>query len=200
MVLEMNKNTEERIKSYAFRYFLEKGYEESNMRAICAEVDIKASSLYYYFTSKIDLFFRIYDEISNENLRYRNELANSNLYSLPMLRFGEMYKGMIRYYSQDIVKQKFLFRYQLFPPEEISYQLREKYHFYSNEENNIILNLIKLCINDNLLNANKKPLENLLTYKKNEKMQMIEMITYNTKMSSAELDLSWIKIWNSMNS
>lgn len=196
----MNKNTEERIKSYAFQYFLEKGYEESNIRAICGEVDIKASSLYYYFPSKIDLFFRIYDEICNENLRYRIELANSNACSLPMLQFREMYKGMLHYYSQDIVKQKFLLRYQLFPPEEISYQLSEKYHFYSNEENNIILNLISLCKRHNLLSGYKKPLENLLTYMKNEKMQMIEMITYNTKMSSTELDLSWIKIWNSMNS
>lgn len=200
MVLEINKNTEERIKSIAFRDFLEKGYEESSVRDICKEVNIKASSLYYFYPSKIDLFFRIYDDISNENLRYRKDLANANNYSSPMLRFGELYKGMIRYYSQDIVKQKFLLRYQLFPPEEISYLLRDKYSFYSNEENDIILNLVNLCMNSNLLKSNHNPLENLLIYKKNEKMQMIEMITYNTKMSNVELDLSWIKVWISMNS
>ena len=200
MVLKINKNTEERIQSIAFKDFLEKGYEESNVRDICKKVDIKASSLYYYYTSKIDLFFHIYDNICKENLRYRNDLANANYYSSPMQRLGELYKGMIRYYSNDIVKQKFLLRYQLFPPEEISYLLHEKYRFYSNEENNIILHLINLCMKSDLLNGNMKPLESLQIYKKNEKMQMIEMITYGTKMSNAELDLSWIKIWNSMNS
>lgn len=200
MVLKINKNTEERIKRYAFNAFLEKGYEEAKVREICKEVNIKASSLYYFFPSKLDLFFQIYDDISSENLRYRIELEKAFYYSSPMLKLGELYNGMQRYYSQDIVKQKFLLRYQLFPPEEIACLLREKYYFYSIAEDNIILNLLNQCIEKHLLNDNKEPLEYLHIYKKNEKMQMIEMITYNTKMSNAELDLSWAKIWNNMNS
>lgn len=199
MVAKIINNTDDRIKYFAFKFFLEKGYEATNIRDICREVDIKSSSLYYYYNSKKELFVRIYDDICGEKMQRCRDIVNSNQNILPNLKLNHLYKGMIKYYSQDILKQKFLLRYQLFPPEEVSDLLREKYHFWTNEENEIILDIINQCLDLKILNCDRIPLDYMLDYKKNEKIQVMEMITSNTKMSDNELDLSWVRFWNGLN-
>jgi AcrR family transcriptional regulator len=49
-------STKDKISYVAFKLFLEKGYEATNMREISNEVGIKASSLYFYYESKQELF------------------------------------------------------------------------------------------------------------------------------------------------
>jgi AcrR family transcriptional regulator len=195
----MINNTDKNIRNFAFKLFLEKGYEATNIREICKAVDIKSSSLYYYYESKKDLFLRIYDDICGENIQYRKEIINSSQNILPNLKLNYLYKGMIKYYSKDIVKQKFLLRYQLFPPEEVSDVLRERYYHWAEEENEIIIEIIDQCLKLNILNSDRTLFDYMLDYKKNEKNQVIEMITTNMKMSDQELDLSWVRFWNGIN-
>ena len=48
--------THQKIIESAYRYFLEYGYERTNLRDLCADADITTGSLYRHFSSKEDLF------------------------------------------------------------------------------------------------------------------------------------------------
>ena len=48
--------TKEAIMNTALKMFSEKGYAAVSMRDISGEVGIRASSIYYYFKSKQDIF------------------------------------------------------------------------------------------------------------------------------------------------
>lgn len=89
---DLINNTNEKIRYVAFKLFLEKGYEATNIRDICEEVNIKASSLYFYYKSKQELFFSIYDDICGEKLKYIQgiEELQHNIY--PNMKFYYLYK------------------------------------------------------------------------------------------------------------
>jgi AcrR family transcriptional regulator len=190
-------NTNDMIRYVAFKLFLEKGYEATNIRDICKEVDIKASSLYFYYKSKQELFFSIYDEIYCENIRFRRDVEELNQNIFPNLKLYYLYKRMMGHFAQDIVKQKFLLRYHLFPPEELSASIREKYKDFTGEENKVILNIVNQCLDRKILNDNRLPNDYLQEYKKFESSQVTEMIISNIKVSDTELDTVWIRFWNS---
>lgn len=189
--------TKDKIRYAAFRLFLEKGYEATNIREICKEVDIKASSLYFYYESKQELFFSVYDEIFGENIKYLQNINDLNDHTLK-LKLYHLYKKMIEYYTTDIVKQKFLLRYHLFPPEEVAVLLREKFKYWTNEENNIILGILKQCLERKILNDDRTPSDYLQEYKRFMNYQLTEIIIFNIKHNDEELDKKWLKFWNGM--
>lgn len=192
----MINNTNEKIRYVAFRLFLEKGYEATNIRDICEEVNIKASSLYFYYKSKQELFFSIYDDIWGEKLKYIQDIEELKHNIYPNMKFYHLYKKTMEHYTKDIVKQKFLLRYYLFPPEEISAFLREKFKYWTNEENKIVMEIINECLNGNKLDRTRLPNDYLQEYKKFENSQVVQMIISNIRFSSKELDVSWLKFWN----
>lgn len=193
----MINDTNDRIRYVSFKYFLEKGYEATNIRDICNEVGIKASSLYFYYKSKEELFFSIYDEISSERNRCFNETGDLD-YISPDMRLYCIYKRIMNYTAEDIVKQRFLLRYLLFPTEEITKLLREKYQYWKDKENIVILNLIKQCMENDILSVNNNPNDYLHKYNKFISVQTIETIISNIKTSYLEQDLEWTKFWNSI--
>lgn len=192
----MINNTKDKIRYVAFRLFLENGYEATNIRDICEEVNIKASSLYFYYKSKQELFFSIYNDIWSEKIKYIHDMEEIKQNIYPNMKFYYLYVKTMEYYTKDIAKQKFLLRYFLFPPEEISVFLREKFKFWANEENKIILDIINECLEGNKLDRNRSPNDYLLEYKKFENSQVVEMIISNIRLSSKELDASWLRFWN----
>jgi len=195
--LKDSNKTKDKIRYVAFRLFLERGYEATNIRDICKEVNIKTSSLYFYYESKQELFFSVYDEILGENIKYLQNINDLNDNTLK-LKLYHLYIKMIEYYTKDIVKQKFLLRYHLFPPEEVSVLLREKFRYWTNEENNIILGILKQCLDRKVLNDTKTPSDYLQEYKRFINYQLTEIIIFNIKNSEEELDKKWLKFWNGM--
>lgn len=198
-MIYLKNKTNERIRYVAFKLFLEKGYEATNIRDICCEVNIKASSLYFYYKSKKELFFSIYDEIWSENIRhlqYIRDLNNNNNTSRMILY--NLYKMMMRYYTEDMIKQKFLLRFHLFPPEEISELIREKYKNWVKEDNEIYLDIINICLDRKVLNNDRNPFDYLQEYKRFINYQVTEIIISNIKISDADMDKQWFKFWNSM--
>ena len=76
-VNQMNENqiaTVEKINQVAFRYFLEKGYEATNLRQVSAEVGIKAASIYFYYESKQKLFFAILENVFERQMNLIQEM------------------------------------------------------------------------------------------------------------------------------
>lgn len=108
-------STNDKIKYVAFKLFLEKGYEATNIREICREVGIKPSSLYFYFKSKQELFFRIYDEVWEDKIRFIESIEDLKQDIPPDIKLYTLFKSIIEYCSKDISKQKFLLRSPLHP-------------------------------------------------------------------------------------
>lgn len=102
----------------------------------------------------------------------------------------------MEYYAGDIVKEKFLLRYSLFPPEEILASLRERFKYWTNEENKIVMEIINECLDGNKLDRNRTAADYLQEYKKFENSQVVQMIISNIRFNTNELDVSWLKFWN----
>lgn len=184
------------IRYVAFKLFLERGYEATNIRDICKEVNIKASSLYFYYNSKQELFFSIYEEIWRKKIEYLSSIEELKQSIPSNLKFYSLYIRTLEYYEQNIANMKFLLRYHLFPPEEISKSIREKFKLWTNEENKISTCIINECLEKKILDSSRLQDNYLKEYRKLENSLLSEMIIYNIKMSSEELDMVWSRFWN----
>jgi len=192
----MSNKTNDTIRYVAFRLFVEVGYEATNIRDICEEVNIKPSSLYFYYKSKEDLFLSIYDEIWEDKIRVLNSAAELDNNFSPNMKLYNLYKRVMNYYSENIVKMRFLLRYHLFPPKDVADIVRDKYREWSNKEDSIIEEIIKQCIERNILPKERDLSDYVYEYKLFERGQMIEMIISNIKKSDREFDKSWLRFWN----
>lgn len=192
----MVSNTKEKIIYSAFKLFLEKGYEGTNIRDICKEVNIKASSLYFYYESKQELFFYIYDNIWSEKINFLQTIRESLKNTLIENKLQTLFNGRMEYFNRNMIKEKFLLRYYLFPPAEISIQLHQKYKNWVTHENTIFQEVISECFDKNPENDALFNMDYIYRYKKFESTQMIQMSIFNTKADQSELDLLWVRFWN----
>lgn len=190
-------STNDKIRSVAFELFLERGYEATNIRDICKKVGIEASSLYYYYISKQALFFSIYEEICSQNIKCLKDIQEMNQGISPDMKLYYLYKKFMDHYMQDLGKQKFLLRYLVFPPEEISILIQEKYMVWKSEKNKFILDIVDQCLNKNILHDSRLSKDYLQEYNGFEDSRVIEMIMSNIKMCDAALDKLWLRFWNS---
>lgn len=188
--------TLEKIKYTALKLFLEKGYEATNIREICKEVNIKPSSLYFYYAAKHELFLNLYDEIWSENIALLNEIYLMDEEVFPNMKLYFLYKKMMEYYARTIVKQKFLLRYHLFPPQEVLIHIREKFKYWTDRENEILLSILNQCLGQKILYDQVSPYDYLYEFKNFINSQEINMLIDNIKMSDSEMDKLWIRFWN----
>ncbi|MPW27301.1 TetR family transcriptional regulator [Alkalibaculum sp. M08DMB] len=189
----MLNETNSKIRDVAFKLFLEKGYEATNIRDICKEVNIKPSSLYFYYKSKEELFINIYDDIWIGKMDYLKSLIVLEKDNTKM-KLYYLYKEMISYYSDNIVQQKFLLRYHLFPPRELLESISAKYKTWIFKENKVKFELVTKFLDvDRLGEIN--PGNYLDEYKRFEYSQLTNMVITNIKMSDKEIDTLWSKFW-----
>ena len=104
-------------------------------------------------------------------------------------------KQKIEYYVTDISKRKFILRYHMFPPEEISNIIREKYKGFTNEENKIILYIIGQSDDNNIFKNNNID-DYLLQYRRFENHLVYEMIVSSIKFNDKVISNLWTTFWN----
>ena len=194
----METKTRDKIRYSSFKLFLENGYEATNIRDICKDVGIKASTLYFYYKSKEDLFLYIYDEISLDYIRYIQDIEEIKKHMSLEKKLFILLKQKIDYYALDISKRKFILRYHLFPPEELASAIRQKYKFYTREENKVILEIIGNCKNKDLF-RNKNINDYLIEYKRLENYLVYEMTVSGIKINDESFKNLWEVFWNSIN-
>lgn len=192
----MPNDTNDKIRYTSFKFFLEKGYEATNIRDICKVVNIKPSSLYFYYKSKQDLFFSIYDEIWDRKIKFMKNIEIVNSKFTPKLKFESLYIKTIEYHISNILYEKFLLRYHFFPAEEIVTQITDRYKFWTNEENKIIKNLINECIEAGMLDKERNVNEYVQDYKKLVTNQIINMLMYSVKISLEDQVMIWDEFWS----
>ncbi|OCA97973.1 TetR/AcrR family transcriptional regulator [Clostridium beijerinckii] len=193
----MENSTRDKIFYTSFRLFLENGYEATNIRDICKEVGVKASTIYFYYKSKQDLFFYIYDYIYKDYIDYMESIETMDK-DIPLKeKLYTLLKKKIEYYVSDISKRKFILRCHMFPPEDIASAIREKYKSYIAEENKIILDIMgNPQYNDKFITKNINSY--LIKCKKLEDYLLYEMITSNIRINDKVISKLWDIFFESM--
>ncbi len=188
--------TNEMIRYTAFKLFLENGYEATNVRDICKEVDIKAASMYFYYKSKQELFFSIYNEIFEGYIKFLNEIDLMRQNSSPKMKLYVLYRKVLEYYTGDIAKQKFLLRYHLFPPADIANLIHERYKYWTGLEKEVYMAVIQEGLEHKILAEDRAAEDYLQELRKFLNEQLLGMILNNVRPNEAEMDRLWIKFWN----
>lgn len=189
---KMINETNDKIRYTSYKFFLEKGYEATNIRDICKMVNIKPSSLYFYYKSKQELFLSLYDEIWSQKIEFFKKIEDGN----HELSYKYLYTMSIEYYSKNILNEKFLLRYHLFPVEEIATLINDRFNFWNNEENIILLDILKKCSNTINSEVSINLNDFYQQYKNFLNHQIIDMISNSIKPNLLEQEKLWIKFWN----
>ncbi len=147
------ESTLERIDRIAFVHLLEKGYEGTNMRTISGEIGIKASSLYFYYKSKKDMFLAIYDQILKDLLSSLNNIIESNHELAPIEQLFFVFQNGINSCLSNYAAHKFILRYQVFAPDEIALEAREIYKAYHAKELEVMTPILERSFAQNGTNS-----------------------------------------------
>jgi Transcriptional regulator len=121
----MTVSKKELIMEAAYDSFVDKGYENTNIRQICKAVDVEPPTVYYYFESKKNLFFAVAKSIHE---KYDRLIIAENILEKPLEPYDKLFQlfHFNLYYSKNNPKDvKFTLRYDLFPPGEIAEELVE---------------------------------------------------------------------------
>jgi AcrR family transcriptional regulator len=191
----METKTRDKIRYSSFKLFLENGYEATNIRDICKDVGIKASTLYFYYKSKEDLFFYIYDEILLDYIKYIQQIEEIKKHISVEKKLFILLKEKIDYFASDISKRKFILRYHLFPPQELASAIRQKYKFYKCEENKVIFDIIGNCRGKEFF-RNQNINDYLIEYKRLENYLIYEMAVSGIKINDKVFKNLWNIFWN----
>lgn len=146
---EMDKTAETKtsdiVRNAAFRLFLEKGYEATNLREIGAESGINASTIYFYYKSKKELFL---DVLGSVYSTHTGQLRDRALELHPETErdgIRELVFLEIELFYMDSASYKLGLRYLLFPVMELQEEIREIHEKYRQEEFEIFRPYLTAC-------------------------------------------------------
>ena len=86
------------ILAEARTIFARQGYAETSLREIAEAVGIKTPSLYAHFSSKEELYERVYAEVAVEHTAFFDDLARSSGDIEPLARLRHLLGGIEAYY------------------------------------------------------------------------------------------------------
>lgn len=147
----MTKSKKELIMEIAYNSFVDKGYENTNIRQICKTVHVEPPTIYYYFESKKGLFFTIAKSI---NERYIKLLEDQNFLERtmdPEEKLFELFQFNLYYAKNNAKDIKFTLRYDLFPPEEIAEELSSFQNMNFENRNRIVTEIFNECVQQGLI-------------------------------------------------
>ena len=127
-------NTANQIMNMAFRLFVEKGYEAANLREIGNSVGISASTIYFYYKSKKDLFLDVLNQALEEHLEELSNCATKIVNDADEDKLKELFVAEIEMIHLDSASYLFLLRYRMFPVSELSSEIMEVSKLYVEKE------------------------------------------------------------------
>jgi len=133
------------IKNAAFRLFLEKGYEATNLREIGAESGINASTIYFYYKSKKELFLDVLESVYCTHTELLREKVSEINTDLGRDGIRELIFLEIELFYMDCASYKLCLRYLLFPVAELQEEIRGICEKYRQEDYEIFKPYLKCC-------------------------------------------------------
>lgn len=129
-----DKGTAKLIKDMAFRLFVEKGYEATNLREIGSEVGINASTIYFYYKSKRELFMDVLCHSLDIHIRELEKRAKVIFEGEFENKLKELFMSEIEMVHLDAASYLFVLRYRMFPVAELMAETREVCNRYDERE------------------------------------------------------------------
>lgn len=188
-------NTEVWICEVAFRYFLEKGYEATNLRQIADTVGIKAASVYFYFSSKKELFLVVFNKLIKDQLNLIEEIIAINQDLTPKEQLFVLFRLKLKSCMNHGAEFKFLLRYKLFPADELIQDIRGLYAHLSDQEYRLYESVLKGCIQDFGLEGKLTPKTFFQRYKFFENTYVNDMLISGIAFSEHEIEKMWRQFW-----
>lgn len=140
--MSKGEETKQKIFKYALTLFSRQGYEQTSLRDIALKVEIKAPSIYAYFSSKEELFESIANHVMNNYLDF---IRLQTLHTMDLAIEEKLYTLMeqtIKYlFDNDVVY--FIIRYSLDPPEQFKDAIYWKFNQVDEEITKIIHDIVK---------------------------------------------------------
>lgn len=187
--LETESATEQVIREVAFRLFLEKGYEATNLREIGAQSGINASSIYFYYQSKKELFLSILREAYQTRLDIiKRDLSNISANQQKNV-MKEIFFCMISSFMQDCASYKLILRYKIFPITELYSEIIKLYEEYEEYEFLLMMPYIFSQLNDT--EENKRVFFH--KFKKVSNGLISEMLISGQAVTETELNRFWMR-------
>ena len=186
----MTVSKKEHILEIAYDSFVDKGYENTNIRQICKVVDVEPPTIYYYFESKKGLFFAVAKSL---NERYKESLISQNFLERTMSpdeKLFELFKFNLFYAKNNPKDIKFTLRYDLFPPEEIVEELSDFNISNSVERNEIENKIFDECLKRGIITR-----EQLDSLRKIYGMLVSKYCYYTVLFGYCPSNEEIIKIW-----
>ena len=143
------------ILKVAYRLFIEKGYEATNIREICKEVGVTMPTLYYHFQSKENLFYNVYDKCWLKYLDYyeNQEIINENISA--EIKLFLLFKQDIQYATDNKDDFRFYLRYKLFPPKELEVEIERKIMIYNGVIDSVVIKIMMQGIEEGMLQKHR---------------------------------------------
>ena len=193
---ESEETTLTLIDKVAFTLLLEKGYEGTNMRKISEEVGIKASSVYFYYKSKKDIFISIYGKLFDDQI---NSIKNVIMINKGVSIREQLYlifRNGIKNCINNSAPEKFILRYRIFPTEDIVYESRIIYENAMEKEFQILQSIFEEYIKLYSKNSdiNEKYIFN--QFKNFQNIMIYQMILSGLSVKDEEIQKQWNKFEN----
>ncbi|MFK3937516.1 TetR/AcrR family transcriptional regulator [Alkalihalobacillus sp. NPDC078783] len=178
------EQTYKQIIETAFSMFSEKGFDQTSMAHIAAEVGITKPAVYYYFKSKDDLIKALFDIIAKEiqSITYAdlNEMNDTNLHTM-LYTIGEK---AISLQEHNLQFNQLFNQYILLASRDSYYS--EKIKDIQQEFFNAFYNLFKHAVKVNAIND-----ENILI-----KSQLLALVFDNiTNYILTDTKLEFEQVW-----
>lgn len=140
--MKKGNETKQKILDHALQLFSSKGYEETSLKDIATNVNIKPPSIYAYFSSKEELFETIVDFVIDDCIQFVKKQAAS-ISSLPTKdQLYHLLDALNKYYYRND-KGLFLKRYGIFPPEPFKDIVQEKNKRFDHEVQTLLYSIIE---------------------------------------------------------
>lgn len=151
----MQKPKKEFILGIAFDSFVEKGYENTNIRQICQMAGVEPPTIYYYFQSKKGLFFDVARSLNDKHDCLLKEQSFIDSTMEPQDKLFELFKFNLLYARDNPKDTRFFLRYSLFPPAEIAEDIREFQKDCAIFRSKIQGNIFHECLEEGLIVKNR---------------------------------------------
>ena len=186
----MTVSKKEHIMEIAYNSFVDRGYENTNIRKICKAVNVEPPTIYYYFKSKKGLFFAVARSIYE---KYNKLLVAQNLIERmisPDEKLMELFKFNLLYAKENPRDIKFKLRYDLFPPQDITeewvaFENLNSFYFYD-----VMNKIFEECVQKDLI-----AMEHLDSIRKIYSMFILKFCYYTVLFGYCPEDDEIIKIW-----
>lgn len=186
--------TKEAIADIAFRYFLEKGYEATNLRKISDEVGIKAASIYFYYSSKKELFNEIFNEHCQQILEpVKHQLLEET--GEAVVRLKNVFIAGIKTSMENNASYRFWIRYLMFPPEELLMDIRHHNEQWQDKEYELCKKLLTECINGYKLVGELEPKLLFSQLKRYQRSIIFEILITGIAADHETIDYHWNRFW-----